>query len=264
METPAPTWRWWTTLRAVSVLNLLLWVVCAATLGAQVEHGPAQLACSAVFVLVCGFRAFLPRVDLERTVMVDHPLSSIALGRSAATAAELAFTVQSALTLEALGRLHGVGWIAPIAWAVVPLIAAAQLACWAAVLTLDHRGHAVEEALWTVYVVLVGAAFVGLWPAATGPALRGLLALGLVACAASAVLMAGVDVPMYVRRWREERARGAPRLALVAGLRDAGARREPTRAWETWRHEVPWMSLYFSGGVWLSLLMAFAPLAQLR
>lgn len=264
METPAPTWRWWTALRAVSVLNLLLWAACAAALGAGREHGPAQLACSAVFVLVCGFRSFFPRVDLERTVMIDHPLSSIALGRSAATVAEMAFTVQSALALDALGRAHGVAWIAPIAWAVVPLIAVAQLACWAAVVTLDHRGHALEEALWTVYVALVAAAFVGLWPTAAGGALRGLLALGVVACAGSAVLMAGVDVPMYVRRWREGRATGARRLGLGEGLRDALVRREPTRDWATWRHEVPWMSLYFSGGVWLSLLMAFAPLADLR
>ena len=58
---------------------------------------------------------------------------------------------------------------------------------------------------------------------------------------------------MYVgrrRAWALEN-----RLPLAAGLRDCGGRREPTRAWEVWRKEVAWMTLYFSIGVWTSLAM---------
>ena len=44
-------------------------------------------------------------------------------------------------------------------------------------------------------------------------------------------------------------------LTLVSGLRDSGRRRHPTWAWDVWREEAPWMTLYFSVGVWTSLAM---------
>ena len=44
-------------------------------------------------------------------------------------------------------------------------------------------------------------------------------------------------------------------LALAKGLRDSRRRRHPTVAWEVWRDEVPWMTLYFSIGVSTSLGM---------
>jgi hypothetical protein len=44
-------------------------------------------------------------------------------------------------------------------------------------------------------------------------------------------------------------------LTLATGLRDSHRRRHPTRVWEVWREEVPWMTLYFSFGVWTSLAM---------
>ena len=46
------------------------------------------------------------------------------------------------------------------------------------------------------------------------------------------------------------------RCSAWASFRDAVSRRVPTRAWSVWRTEVPWLSGYFSVGVWLSLLMA--------
>lgn len=263
-EIAPETRRWWTALRAVSVFNAVLWVACLALFGVPAEHGVPQLVCSAIFVLVCGFRSFVPRVDLERTVMIDHWISGIVVGRSAATVAEMSFTVQSALVLEVLGRVHGVPWIGAIALVVVPLIGVAQTACWTAVVTLNHLWHGVEEALWTVYVALAGAAFVGLWSGAEGLPLKGLLVLGVIGCVGSAILMSGIDVPMYVKRWREGRASGERRLGVFEGFGDALRRRAPTGSWETWRHEVPWMSLYFSAGVWLSLVMCWAPLGSLR
>jgi hypothetical protein len=58
---------------------------------------------------------------------------------------------------------------------------------------------------------------------------------------------------MYIRRWRLKAA--GIYLTLATGLRDSQRRRHPTSAWDTWREEVPWMTLYFSIGVWTSLLM---------
>ncbi len=81
--------------------------------------------------------------------------------------------------------------------------------------------------------------------------------VGIVACAGTALLMLGVDVPMYVARWRHGRRSGVRHLRMVEGLKDVLQRRQVARRWSEWRPEVPWMSLYFSAGVWVSFWLVF-------
>jgi len=66
-----------------------------------------------------------------------------------------------------------------------------------------------------------------------------------------------VDVPMYLKRWRYARSNGVRYLSMKEGVRDALQRRRIAHRWSEWRPEVPWMSLYFSVGVWLSLCLVF-------
>jgi hypothetical protein len=70
------------------------------------------------------------------------------------------------------------------------------------------------------------------------------------------------DVRMYVHRWRQ-RAAGL-RLTLATGLRDSQHRRHPTLAWNVWREEAAWMTVYFSIGVWTSLAMVLLDGVALR
>lgn len=252
----AQTWRWWTLLRAASVLNVgllgLTW--WGAPLGTPVAR--AQAVCATIYTLVCGFRSFWPRVDLERTVLVDHPLSGIALGRSSATVAEMAFTVQCALFVAGLAATSGQPWMSAVAWFVVPLIAVAQTCCWLGVLTLRHAWHAAEEALWAVMMALFAAVFVAAFPSAD-PLHQVALAIGLVGCLAGGWVMAALDIPMYLRRQRAENEAGTRFLSVGAGFADAVSRRAPTGSWDVWRHEVAWMTPYFTAGVWLSLALVW-------
>jgi hypothetical protein len=242
---------WWTFLRGVSVINIALLVGTAVWVRPTAWPAAGHLLCAAIYTLVCAFRSFYPRVDLERTVLVDHPLSSIVLGRSAATLAEMAFTVQCALFLMQVGERSGQGftWLA---LGILPLIAVAQTACWLGVLTLDHRWHAVEETLWGIEMVALGIAFAISIPWFAG-AWQVLLVLALLGCAAAAFVMLVLDVPMYLRRYREQVANGAVFMGVSEGFADALARREPTGSWGVWKHEVVWMTPYFSACVWLSI-----------
>jgi hypothetical protein len=155
-----------------------------------------------------------------------------------------------------LSALTGNASLHVIAWSLVPLIVLAQVFCWYAVISLNHLGHAIEEVLWSVLTFLVALSFglsLGQMPADT----RILSGLGMVACAGAALVMLAVDVPMYVARWRHGRSSGVRYLSLMEGLRDALQRRRVAHRWSDWRPEVPWMSLYFSVGVWLSLCLVF-------
>ena len=248
---------WWSFLFLVSAGNLVLWVLIARKMhGLSDGYVAQQLLLSGIFAGACAFRSILPRVDLERQCLWNSPLSSIFVGRTVATVAELCFAGQCALLISKLSALTGNASLQVIGWSIVPLVLVAELFCWYAVVSLNHLGHAIEEILWSALVFLVAlslALTLGQIPADS----RILSGFGMVAGAGAALLMLAVDVPMYLARWRHARRSGVRYLSLMEGLRDALHRRRVAHRWSEWRPEVPWMSLYFSVGVWLSLCLVF-------
>jgi hypothetical protein len=247
------TFHWWQLLCAVSLANIVLWILTAWQLSWETDgYQATQLVLSGLFVAACAFRAILPRVDLERMCLWDSPLSSVFVGRSVATIAELCFAWQCALLLFKLSEATESATISDIALAVLPIIIVAEIACWFAVLTLNHIGHAIEELLWSIMVLLVAAGLVIYWQH-TGGALPMWVMVGLIASAGTTALILFIDVPMYIGRWRIAKRAGLRYLRVIEGLKDTVARRRVTRASEDWRSEVLWMSLYFSAGVWVSL-----------
>jgi hypothetical protein len=252
-----PVLWWWSFLFLVSAGNLILWVVIAREVhGLSDGYVGPQLLLSGIFAAACAFRSILPRVDLERQCLWNSPLSSILVGRSVATVAELCFAGQCALWILKLSVLTGNASLQVVGWLIVPLVLVAQLCCWYAVISLNHLGHAIEEILWSVMIFLVAVSLgvtLGQMPADS----RILSGIAMVACAGAALLMLAVDVPMYLARWRHGKSSGVRYLSLMEGLRDALQRRRVAHRWSEWRPEVPWMSLYFSVGVWLSLCLVF-------
>lgn len=250
---------WWACLRATAVLNILLWVITCLPLAGNNTLLTWQVALSGVYVGVCAFRSWLPRVDLERYCLVDSPLSSMFVGRSAATVAEVCFAVQVALGLHQVGVIAGVPWIAMASYAVVPPLVVAQVFCWHSVLTLNHLGHAIEASLWTATLAMVGVC-----SAVAATTLEGTLfwfvAGGATFVVGFVVFMTVVDIPMYVQRWRQARRERPRYLSLREGLQDAWSRRITTRDWLVWRPEAAWLTAYFSVAVWVSL--SFVHLAR--
>lgn len=250
---------WWTSVLAgLAVLNLSLWAASAFQLlragrdaGSDDPHcHRLHLWLSAGYVFGCAWRSWFPVFDVPRMVIVDAWHSSIVVGRSVATVAELCFAAQWVLllrTLEARGPAR----------TILPMIVVAELCSWHAVLTTSNLGHAIEESLWAMaalvfaYGLVRSAARV---PASRRPLLAGaaVIALGYV------VYMVGVDVPMYWARHLSEVALGHQPLDLVSGIADAAQRRVVSLHWEDWRGESVWMTLYFSVAVWLSLALVHA------
>ena len=139
---------WWRALCALAALNVCLWLAVWHFGSVSGVHGSLQLALSAVYVLVCAYRSVLPRVDLERLVVVDTRLSSIFLGRAAATVAEICFAVQLGMLVHQLGAHAGMAWVQTAAWVVPMFMVVAQVFCWHSVLTLNHITQAIESMLW--------------------------------------------------------------------------------------------------------------------
>jgi hypothetical protein len=217
-----------------------------------------QLLLSAVFVLGCGFRSLFPRADVQRIGLVDSWLSSVLVGRSVATVAELCFMAQWALLLHTAAKDAGSRVGVAFSWLLVPLIAVAEVCSWYAILTTCYLGNAVEESIWALTASLLLVGCLTVWSrcrAARRPFLAAALVLGVVYVA----FMCTVDIPMYLSRWLADEASGRQYLALGQGLQDAWSRRVVTFAWEEWRTEIPWMTLYFSVCVWWSIALVHAP-----
>ena len=239
---------WWTVLCAVSVVNVCGWHRKALRVARESVTADVsvwrfqrwQLLLSAVFVLGCAFRSLLPRADVQRIGLIDSWLSSVLVGRSVATAAELCFVAQWALLLHPAARAVGSRFGVAVAWLVVPLIAVA------------------EESIWALAASLLLVACLVVWWRCRA-ARRPFLAAALVLGALYVMFMCTVDIPMYVSRWQADEASGRPYLTLSQGLHDAWSRRVVTFSWAEWRTEIPWMTLYFSVCVWWSLALVHAP-----
>ncbi len=249
---------WWRLLSAAAAINLALYGVTVAVVDRDAPYVLPHLVLAGIYTAVCAYRSFLPRIDLERFVLVDHVATSVGLGRSAATIAEVSFAAQLALLVHEIGGRAGLPVLQAVAPLIVVLLATAQLFCWSSVITLSHLGHAIEESLWATTLAGVGVAL-GIAATHLDGAWHTICVVGAVCSAGYVAFMVIVDVPMYVRRWRKSLAAGERRLGFGAGLRDAFSRRDVTRAWAIWRPEVAWLTGYFTGAVWLSLLLAHLP-----
>lgn len=213
---------------------------------------------SAGYAAGCAFRSFLPRIDLERICLVESWLSSMVVGRSVATVAELCFIAQCALLLHQAGKATANGFTVMVSLLLVPLIVVAEGASWYAILSTNYLGHIVENSIWTFSAVLLLASFVFLWPHSDRRQRRFLAAM-MVFAVGYIAFMTSVDVPMYWSRWNADLTAGVEHLSLIQGLMDASRPCVVSFDWEIWREEVPWMTLYFTAAVWVSISLPHAP-----
>jgi hypothetical protein len=256
-----PVARWWGLLTVVSIVNIAVWFVLYGTLQGSRTGGlgstsgiELMLFLCAAYVFGCAFRSFLPRADVQRICLFDTWLSSVMVGRSVATVAEVCFVVQWAIVLHQLGTLTGADTTLNAAWVIVPLILIAECFSWHAVLTRNYLSHAIENSIWAVAFFLIGIGLCRLLPEFDG-LVRTVFVIAIVGIAGYLAFLATIDVPMYLRRWRADVASGSRLLSPLEGLRDVSVRWVVTYDMAEWKDEIPWMSLYFSAAVWASLAL---------
>jgi hypothetical protein len=252
---------WWSLLTLVSGVNIAVWFVLyrqfhelpAGGLGSTPGIELMLLLCAA-YVFGCAFRSLLPRADVQRICLFDTWLSSVVVGRSVATVAEIGFAAQWAMILHQLGAMTGADTTVNAAWLIVPLILIAECFSWHAVLTTNYLGNAIENSIWAVAFFIVGIGLCRLLPEFDGP-VRAALAVAIIGIAGYLAFLMTIDVPMYLSRWRAGLADGSRLLRPLEGLRDVSTRWVVTHDLAQWKGEIVWMSLYFSAAVWASLAL---------
>lgn len=252
---------WWAFLTLVSGANIAAWFVLyrdfqnSALLSAS---GPSDtqsmLVLCAAYVFGCAFRSVLPRADVQRICLFNTWLSSVMIGRTVATIAEVCFAAQWVIIMNQLGRMTGADTTANAALLVLPLIVLAECFSWYAVLTRNFLLNAIENSLWAVAFFIIALGLCRLLPEFNG-AVRAALVIAIVGIAGYLAFLVTIDVPMYLGRWRSNLAEGSRLLGIIEGLRDVSTRWVVTHDIEHWKGEIAWMSLYFSAAVWASLAL---------
>jgi hypothetical protein len=250
---------------AVSVLNVLAWTLAVMHARRhQTLHEPGtwrsmrlQMLLSAGYVAGCAYRSVFPVYDVQRLTLVDGWWSSVLVGRSVATLAELCFVMQWALLLRAVASDTGNRFGTLVSRRLVPMIVVAELCSWYAVLTTSNIGHVIEESLWGLGAALLVASLALSWPRSR-PELRPMLAAVCVIGAGYVVYMFHIDVPMYWARWVHDLQQGRQFFSVAEGLADTAGRWVVSHRWDDWHTEIVWMSLYFSVAVWLSISLIHA------
>jgi hypothetical protein len=252
---------WWVLLTLASSGNITLWFLLYRQFHIQSTGGvdsasdiEFMLLLCAAYVFGCAFRSFLPRADVQRICLFDTWLSSVLIGRSVATVAEICFATQWAIILRQLGGIAEVDTTLNVAWTIVPLILLAQCCSWYGVLTTNYLANAIENSIWAVAFFVVGIGICRLLPEYDG-LVRLTLVVAICGIAIYLAFLITIDIPMYLNRWQAAVTDGSKVLGPLEGLRDASARRVVTHDFAQWKDEIAWMSLYFTAAVWASLAL---------
>ena len=149
---------WWICLSIIACINILLLFISFQILTNKMKKMPCDLFAirkwqfifSSFYVLGCAFRSFVPRGDIERIVLIDSWVSSILLGRSVATIAELCFVAQWSLILHEIGKYTLNKKTFKISKIILPIILLAEIFSWFACITKNYMGTVIEESLWAI------------------------------------------------------------------------------------------------------------------
>jgi hypothetical protein len=256
-----PVAVWWAFLLAVSSANIALWLLLHRHFQKRISGVRAGLfriemmvLLCAAYVFGCAFRSILPRADVQRIALFDTWLSSVMVGRTVATIAEVCFVIQWAIVLRQLGKWVKSDTVNNVSLTIVPLILMAEICSWYAVITTNYLGNAIENSLWAVTFTLIAVALARLLYEFHGLA-RLVIGKTILGVGCYLAFLVTVDVPMYLARWRADLATGKELLGIFSGLYDLGTRWAVTHDFAHWQEEIAWMSLYFSFAVWSSLAL---------
>ncbi len=231
-----------------------------ATTFSAAAHAPSAieplLLLSAGYVFGCAFRSILPRADVQRICLFDTWLSSVLIGRSVATIAELCFAIQWAIVLaRARRRIAHSDTAKNIAKLIVPLIVARGMLF---LVRGDHDRFSRQcsgKLLWTVTFVLIARRARALAVQLPRPGAMADRRARPRARRSTSSSCRPSTCRCMSRAGRRELADGTQSSDfLPACTTSPRAGSSPTTS-PAGTEEIPWMSLYFSVAVWTSLLL---------
>lgn len=265
-----PVAIWWIFLCGASIVNITGWTWTRFHLYKSASFKKFNFTqfrvenliwFSGIYVFGCAYRSVFTKADVQRICLFDTWLSSVFLGRSVATIAEVAFIIQWAIVIRYLSRETNSQIAKVISYIIVPVIIIAEVFSWFAVITTNYLGNTIEESLWTLTYIFIMIALVKLRSKFRG-ALLYAINISIISCLIYVLFMIFVDVAMYFKRWQIDLQNEKPYFSFQQGIFDLNTRWVVTYNINDWRSEIPWMSLYFSIAVLISIALCYVPIKR--
>lgn len=263
-----PVSIWWVFLSFFSVLNILFWFWTRLYKYQNIWirsilkfNQPSLIWFSFFYVFVCAFRSFFPRADVQKIVIWDTWFSSIFVGRTLATIAELVFVAQWYIVIYYIAELTKDEFVKRTSKYFLLLIAIAECFSWYAVITTNYIGNSIEESLWGIAYILIGFSIYRLRVHFIS-SMKLAMNYAIVGCVLYVAFMFKIDVPMYIGRFIKDSQNGKQYLGIIDGLIDLNTSWHVTRDINDWATEIPWQSLYFTFAVLVSISLCYIPLSK--
>ena len=240
---------WWNILCTGIVVNIVLLVKCEAT----TIHEKRQKFLSFLFILSNTIRSVFPRIDVERICYFDSILSTTVVGRSFATVAEIALSLQIATSLLHIMKDSTVRSSLP--YIMPPAICIAQILCWIGVLTTNQLFHVFEESIWASFFAMLIPLLLQLSRRTTNTETQNKLLGCTIIATIYVIYMVSVDIPMYYGRYVENKKLNIQYLSMTEGIHDAASCKRVTKSYEVWKEDSVWMIGYFVFGSLISVGM---------
>lgn len=223
-----------------------------------------------IFVIVCGIRSIWPRSDGQKLCLYKNKISTPIVGRSLATVAEMAFALLIVIVTTIIlfdlkkmniGNRTTIESILNYNWILVILIAIAQICCWIGVITTNSIWNALEESIWTLFgtskLIIYSYILYQLLQSKRNPKtthLINFIPFMMIFMLTYIWFMVTVDVPMYISRYNNSDGKY---LSFFKGIKELSNCKVVSSSLKEWKQEIPWLSLYFSVAVWISISILF-------
>jgi len=282
-------WNWWKGMSLISGINLfIVSYVIYRVYNIKKNHRDACVIAAwlaFVYVVVCGFRSVLPRIDNSRICLFDSSISTPFVGRSVATIAELSFIMLIIICMTRLSFLvqscsHYTSipsLTTHLSLGAGALIIIAEILSWTGCLTDYELWNAAEELLWAIAASILLFGIILLYICARecmhADSLRYILITTAVSITAYIVFMLKIDVPMYIRKWKERedtnrdgnmswgefsqdfKTTHKKGGSLFDRFRKMHRCDKVTDEYNVWKEDLPWFTAYFILAAWAAILM---------
>ena len=141
------------------------------------------------------------------------------------------------------------------------IIAIAQVCCWIGIISANPLWNALEESIWTLFgstkLIIYSYILYLLVNSKRNTKINhliGFIPFMMVLMVSYIWFMVTVDVPMYVSRYFNSDGKY---LSFFKGIKELSNCRIVSDSIKDWKEEIPWLTLYFSISVWISILTLF-------
>ena len=285
METKNIVLGWWTFLIVVSIFNIAFITNYYFTHSLNNKQTFVFIL-AFIFAIVCAIRTISPTKYTEKTCFLKTKIFTPFIIRTLATIAELAYIILCVYVFIHIIKLiqqysnKKLGHIKPYVYAVIPIIVLAEIFSWSGSITEYQPWNISEEVMWLVAtLIFIGLSLyiLSIIKNIKSPKIKSVYNFFTITIPIATVFagfLAIVDIPMYVNRWKEDKKldvkpikietikdfvldfKEKHRLDYDKKFNDLQQCRKVDQSFDEWKQEIPWLTGYFTIGVWSSFALA--------